>query len=318
MDNHNGYILNEWNNCLSNYSKIKFNEAKEIYIKLSNCKDNYLKSKLRNDLMLNTLYVVLEFIKNNGFIYLNSSSYDMQDIISTCNEIWINKLDSGILLKVNSFKEIFDSKFYKELTEKLNITKYMIDSVVGINSFIDLLFDYIKLKENNLDFTYNKLIRYMTENEKYKNLAARIYHDNDNTDFCYLFDAIIEAFNLNDNDFNLSKTKLEKLKYIIINNGLECLRRDINKISYQDFTNFIIDKCLREKIIEIIFNDSNLNDMEKDILIKTFGLFNTKIKTIKEIADDYNVTIAYIKKIRDKAFFDLRKPCFVTKLKDFM
>ena len=47
--------------------------------------------------------------------------------------------------------------------------------------------------------------------------ADIIYYYDDHTNFIELFDAIIDSFELSDEDLNISKTRLEKIKYIIIN-----------------------------------------------------------------------------------------------------
>ena len=320
MVNHNKNILDEWNDCLSKYSKIKFKEARKIYIELSNCNDEHLKSKLKNDLILNTLYVVFEFIKNNGLIYLNSSSYDMSDIISTCNEIWINKINSGALLNVSNFGEMFDSEFYNKLSEELNITKLAIgeNTVLNINSFVDLLMDYIELKRKNPDLSINKFIEYLKNSKKYTNILQRIYYYGNNFAFCKLFDAIIESFELSDADLNISKTKLEKLKYIIISNGLEYLRENINLVICMDSTNLWLDEYCRNQIVKIIFEGDRLNDIQKDIIAKRFGIIDGRCKSLDEVAADYNVTRERIRQREVKALRMLRYPTYFKKLKELM
>ena len=54
-------------------------------------------------------------------------------------------------------KKKFDSKYYQELLEELGLTKYNIyeNTILDAKNFVDLLFDYIKIKEKNLVFKNN-------------------------------------------------------------------------------------------------------------------------------------------------------------------
>ena len=110
-------ILNEWNKTISSYHTFKFVEARELYQKIVSIDDSNLKRQYMQELIVGTLYVVSNFIKSNGLLYLNSVSYDMNDIISISNEIWLSKINSGKLLEVNSFREMFDSDYYNALNE---------------------------------------------------------------------------------------------------------------------------------------------------------------------------------------------------------
>lgn len=320
MGSYNRNILNEWQDCISNYPKITFKEAQKRFIQLSKCEDNYLKEKLRNDLIQGTLYVVFDFIKNNGLIYLNSSSYDMEDVISTCNEIWINKIDAGALLNVSNFREIFDYEFYYKLSEGLNITTYSVSEnmMLNINSFIDLLMDYIKLKEEDINFSVNKFIQYLKSNKKYESILQRIYYYGNSFAFCNLFDAIIKSFELDDNDLKITKTKLEKLKYIIISNGLEYLRENINQVVCMDSTNLWLEENCKSQIIKIIFEGDRLNDSQKDIIAKRFGILDGKGRSLEDVAKEYHVTRERIRQREIKAIRMLRNPTTYNKLKELI
>ncbi len=292
--------LKEWSKVIESYPKISFLEARSLYLKLINSENKDSKRKIRDNLILSTLYIVLNFILDSGLIHLTSSSYDISDIISTCNEIFIDKIDSGCLLKINSFKDIFDSNFYKELMKKLNIVKYSLGTI-DLNTFIDLLIKYLDLtsKDSNLD--YYKLLDCLKENNYY---------------LLELFKAIIKSLKID--DITLSKTKLLKLKYMLISNGLEYLRIDIDKISYADFTDTLIDRCYFERIVEILRESSSLDEFQKEIIIKRFGLVNGNYHTLDELANEYNISREKIKQIIIRALRKLRQPEFVKKIKDLI
>lgn len=313
-------ILAEWDSSIEKYPKFKIKEAKKTYTELFECNDEKIKKQLRNDLITNTLYVVLNFVKTSGLIYLNSCSYDMSDIISVCLEIWISKIDSGALLNIDSFKEMFDSDFYNKLSEGLNITKYSIseNSIFDINTFMNLLFDYIKLKEKNCTFNYNDLIEYMKNNRRYQTILNRIYYYDDHTNFIELFDAIIDSFELSDEDLNISKTRLEKIKYIIINNGLEYLRTNIDRVVCSNTSDLLIQEYCRKKFYEIVFESDRLNEVQKDILKKRYGFYDGNRWTLEEVAKSHGVTRERIRQREAKILRLLRYPSFSQKYKDLI
>lgn len=311
-------ILNEWNKTILCYKQLKLIEAQQLYKKIINL-DNNLKGQCIQELIMGTLYVVVEFIKKNGLLYLNSPTYDMNDIISVCNEIWINKINSGKLLEINSLKDMFDSDFYNQLYDGLGITKYSIseNTVLDVNTFIDLLMDYIKLKEKDIDFNYSKLIEYMKTNRKYSGIIYKIHYYGNNVDFCEIFDAIIRSFQLEDEDLQISKTKLDKLKYIIINNGLEYLRENINNVVMSDTADSYIEVYCRKQVVDIVLN-SDLNESLKDILVKRYGILDGKARTLDEVAKDHGVTRERIRQKEAKALRLLRHPSRSKKLKELM
>lgn len=319
MENNNK-ILDEWNECISTYPKLNFKDAQKLYIELTNYNDINLKNKLNDNLITGTLYVVLEFIKKNGLIYLNSSSYDMEDVISICNEIWLNKINSGVLLNVNSFREIFDADFFNNLTIGLNIDKNAIveNTIFNIKLFWNLLFDYIKFKNNNLNCNYYSFIESIKTNVKYKGFFYYIYDENYIINCCHLFDAIIESLELGDADLNISKTKLEKLKYILIGNGIEYLRKDIDEIICSDTTEIWLDNYCRKEIMEIIFNGDRLNAIQKDIISKRYGIGDEKCMSLKDIATIYHVTRERIRQREIKALRMLRTPTYSKKIRELL
>lgn len=313
-------ILNEWNKSISDYPKINFNDAQKLYVELVNCNDMNSKNKLKDNLITGTLYIVLEFIKKNGLIYLNSSSYDMSDIISICNEIWLKKINSGVLLNVKNFGEIFDADFYNMLRVGLNIDKNEIieNSIFNIKLFMNLLFDYIKFKNNNIDCNYYSFIESIKNNNKYQEFLSYIYNENYIINCCYLFDAIIKSFELENADLSISKAKLDKLKYILISNGLEYMRQDTEELFCSDTTKLWLDNYCMKKIIEIIFNGDRLNDMQKDIIDKRYGIYEGKCMSLQELATFYHVSKERIIQKEDKAIRLLRHPAFSKKIRELL
>lgn len=158
-------ILNKWNEKVKALGKLKLKEAQELFIEMkkeSNIKEKEIK---RKKLIEETLYVPLNFINKNKVYFTNTISYNMNDVISTIYEIWIELIDAEILVSIDKYSNIFNynSLFYTKLLDKLPIAKYSFERVVVLNTtnFAEILINYIKLKEITSEVTYNKYLDFI-------------------------------------------------------------------------------------------------------------------------------------------------------------
>ena len=82
--------------------------------------------------------------------------------------------------------------------------------------------------------------------------------------------------------------------------------KDGNEISFLDILktpnpDYIKDIDLQDNI-KLLYKYINiLTDREKDIIIKRYGLFNTKEKTQKEIAKEFGISRSYVSRIEKRA-----------------
>ena len=148
--------LNKWYKQIKDYEYLKINEAKELYkLYLETKNINYL-----NRIIEGTLYITYNYINRNHLIYLSSSLYDIDDIISSFLELWVENINEDILLKVSSYSEIINITFIKKLNEKLGIpdTKVIEYSNVNTKLLEELLCLYISEMEtkNKVDFNLFK------------------------------------------------------------------------------------------------------------------------------------------------------------------
>ena len=316
--NDNIKVIEEWEKSISIFPKLSLDEAKDLYQKLKKETEIEKIKTLKREVIEGTLYVVLNFIKKNSLANLNSSAYDMNDIISVCNEIWIKKINLDSFLKIKNFNQMFDGEFFSLLNDGLAITKYSIseNTVLTINTFVELLIEYGKLKRNNPNITYNEILKYMDSIPRYHYLVYEIERYSNNNNIFVLFDAIINSFE--EDLIDISKTKLEKIKYILISNGLEYLRQDINEISSNDTCELWVEQFCKNRIIDIVLTCESLNDSHKDIIIKRFGLLGERCYTLEEIAKIHGVTRARIRQKEAKVLRILRDPKYTKQFKDLI
>lgn len=304
--------LQNWYSIISSVEKIDLSTAKKLYTDIQNETKETKKNNIREELINKTLYVVYNFISKNDFQYLNSRTYDLDDIISICNEIWINMIDSGKLLKVDKFSQMFDYQFYSELTEKLIVNKYQISeiTILDIEIFADLLFKFIEEKSNSSEFKYNDFIELIINesqhNYKYKNIVYKIFKFRDYCVGTYeLLNCIYKSLR-SDENVTISKTKLHMFKYILLNNGLDFLLRDLDNVQVDDIANSIINDMHYQDILSLIFDGDIINEDEKSILKRRFGIGIFNCHTLDEISKQDGLTKERIRQKESKAIRKLR------------
>jgi hypothetical protein len=314
-------ILNKWNEEISKYKPLKLDEAKAIYEELLKTNEKDLKKEYMNQLVTGTLHVVASFIKRNNFIYLNSPSYDMNDIINTCNTIWLEKIIDGQLLNVDSYSLMFDSNFYNQFKELLGISDIQISDTFGITSiiFFELLDEYIKFKESSQkqDFAAFMHILYNAEGSYYTFHRYNLDEFVINKVF-YLFDEIIKSFEISDDDsIKISKTTLIKLRNIIISNALEYSRKPITEVIETDSTDLVIEEECRRKVKDVFYS-SRIRDRHKTVVEKLLGLKDGKAKTLDEVSKELGVTRERVRQITKKTIRALRHPIYTKQLKSLI
>ena len=84
---------------------------------------------------------------------------------------------------------------------------------------------------------------------------------------------------------------------------LALIRKEISFIDILKTPNpdFIKDIELKDNI-KLLYNFINvLNNREKEIIIKRYGLYNQKEQTQKEIAKDFKISRSYVSRIEKRA-----------------
>lgn len=302
-------ILNMWNEKVKTLGKLKLKEAKELFIEMkkeSNIKEKELK---RKKLIEDTLYVPLNFINKNKVYFTNTISYDMNDVISTIYEIWIELIDAEILVSIDKYSNIFNynSLFYTKLLDKLPIAKYSFERVVVLNTtnFAEILISYIKLKEITPEVTYNKYLDFIKK-ELNKNKDVFKYFSG-----CYclysiytLLEAITNKLTEVDSS-KLSKAKIDKLKYLLIDRGLTDSIQTFEESLPIDIEKAIIEDNYNSQILNTLLN--GLNGEEVELIRKRFGIGEYRCHTLEEVAKQINVTRERVRQREIKTLSKLRR-----------
>lgn len=308
-----------WGKCISSFEKLKLKEAQKLYIELINEDDITKRNLLRNRLIEGTLHVVYEFIEVSKFIYFKSIKFDIEDIINLCCESWINIIDSGKLLSVNSFSMLFRF-IYGNLNVEFANDRYFFKNYTALSyeDFFELFISFIRINDKGLDISYNNFIIYISnlkeKNSKYINIT-----DYKILTIFRLFNGIYNACLNESYSIELSKTRMIDLRNILLSIGIESFIKNIDNIELADyqlekFENDII--C--ERFSNEIFNMNFLTEKQKDILIRRFGFFGREQEYFPTIAEDYNLVPESIRQYENRALNKILKKVDCSKYKDIL
>ena len=213
--------LMQWYNQISSFERLKLTEAQDLYRKAIDTQNETLKKSYMDKLISGTLYVVYEYIKRNGLELFVSSSYDMNDIISSFNEVWIKKLYNGDLLNVDRYSLLFTSPYFNEVYDNLCGDEIIVNEQfnVSIDCLIELLTSYILYRNKELDKSFKRVIEETFYTDKWNSWANYTYDDV--IEMIPLLERIYDNLNFDKtDDLNLRKTKIADYLRLVIDIGL--------------------------------------------------------------------------------------------------
>lgn len=291
--------LDKWYKQIKDYEHLKINEAKRLYkIYLETKNINYL-----NRIIEGTLYITYNYINRNHLIYLSSSLYDIDDIISTFLELWVENINEDILLKVNKYSEIINITFIKKLNEKLGIPDIKVIEYSNVNTKLlgELLSLYISEMETKDKVDFNLFKR------KYYEIYNCSFNEGYEISTIYLLiSKIYKNSNIKyETDVNKRNAKIKKYIKIIIDSALN-----------ETLDNYIINEYVEECVINrtmlnIFINKVDeliTNERNKEIIYHRFGLGNYEKLSLSDLSKKYKITECRIKQIEDREIRLLRYP----------
>ena len=295
--------LMQWYNQISSFSKLKITVAQDLYRKAINTQDELLKKTYMDELILGTLYVVYEYIKRNGLELFVSSSYDMNDIISSFNEVWIKKIYNGDLLNVDKYSLLFTPSYFNEVCANLSGDEIIVNEQfnISIDCFAELLSLYILFKNKSLTKSFEQVIK-----EYYYDTSRGAYYTyNKVFNMIPLLERIYDNLNFDKmDDLNLGKTKIANYLKLIINIGL------IEPISNEfpdknDMEDSITTDVVMEYFIANV-DEALTNQKEREVIHERFGLDNGNPQLLETIGKNKGITRGRVRQIEARALRKLR------------
>lgn len=321
-------ILEEWKEQIDVFPKLNIEEAKALYIEASTEVEKTKRQDKFNSLIEGTLYLIYNFVKRNKLDNVNSSSFDIGDLISICNEIWIKELYSGEILNVDSFSKIIDRSFCSKVVEALRDTDFSASDVtiLNANEFGDVLYEYIKYTSELGYVDYKKFFQVIDEHivyyQQYYGFTSRTnQHNFSNLDLVgqtyLIFESIVNSIKDENDDINLTRTKLDKFKNLLLDVGMQKLRVDDESVYETDFSDRLVDTIVRNDFARAVMNSKYLDDRKKDVIVRLYGIFNQARESRESVAKRYNVTEARLAQIHNKAIAKLALDPEVRKNRNF-
>ncbi len=307
--------LVQWYKQISSLPKLKLTVAQELYRKATNTQDETIKKKYMNELILGTLYVVYEYIERNGLELLVSSSYDMNDIISAFNSVWIKKIYNGELLNVDKYSLLFKSSYFNEVYNNLCGDEILVNEQLGVSTccLIELITLYIAYRNKEVEKPFQEVIEETFFTNRWNNWSYYIYKSVIAT--IPLLEKIYNNLNFDKlDDLNIGKTKIGDYLKLIINMGLmEPISNELpdrNDIE-DDVTTNIVMKHFVEDV------DKILDDRQRSIIHERYGLDNDEPQFLKTIVPHHDITIARVRQIEAQSLRKIRsRRDFVQKYKE--
>lgn len=297
--------LMQWYNQISSLPKLKITVAQELYKKAINTQDETLKKKYMDELILGTLYVVYEHIKRNELELFVSSSYDMNDIISSFNSVWIKKLYNGDLLKVDKYSLLFTSPYFNEVYNNLCGDEILVSEQLGvsIDCMVDLITLYISYRNKGLEKPFKEVIEETFFTDNWNGWSYIIYKDVIKT--IPLLENIYNNLNFDKlDDFTLGKSKIADYLRLIINMGLmEPISDELPDKS--DMEESITTDIVMNHLIEDV--DKVLDDRQKSIIHERYGIDNGKPQFLETVGQHHGITRERVRQIEAKAIRRLRR-----------
>lgn len=323
-------IIN-WEDQISSFPKLKFEDAKVLYESIVQENDEIVKQKKFNKLIEGTLYVVLNFVKRNKLSCLDNAKYDTDDIINTCCEIWINAIKDGELLNANSFANIIDTTFCTKMAKLLNETDLTVSdlTVISSDTFNIFLYEFIKLNKIRGHVTYEDFLDIFAVVYGYKEDEYRPYYgyrvnefklsDSNLLQQTYeLLSNIVEAIEDEDYEIDFTRTKIDKFKSLLLEIGLQGFEIDIDNVYQGDYSDSLINLVDYSNFIKSVYSCNLLDDRDKDIITKHYGLNGNNGLILEDIASEYNFTRERARQIEAKALRYLRSNEEVRKYKSLL
>lgn len=299
-----------WYEEIKNYEQLGLKEAKELNRLMleSNGED---RCKYREKLIKGTLFLVYYFVCKSGYTAIKSSDFDINDIMNTSIEIWINMLDSGVLLRdsVNDFACLFLKEFYIRINttllgkERLKYFWYE-DSYAQLarGNFGKILEKYIDCIRNNMITDEKDCYDCILECLEQLGILESLNYQ-EISQIYLIFYKITRSLNISDIS-KISITNLDHLKTIFFDMSLYDRNKEVSDNG--EIIDGVNKKIIFSRIRQDIIDEDYLTTKQKKTLIEKFG-FNGDYKTNIALAEQLGISPQAVSQSLEGSFRKLRK-----------
>ena len=261
---------------------------------------------MRDNLIANTMFVVYDFIKSSGLLYLKSNSFDIEDIINATCEAWIDFLDNRILspkLKYSLDLDLVRKRFMNKVIKNLNGSKSKSNDD---NAFFNLtglcLTDFSKILIWYIEESSSEKVTF----DKFKNYFNSSF-DGDVSSTFLLVDKLYNTYFSEVDKGILDEGKIERLNLLLYKCIEDIDNANTKDVVVDDNAFYNLDQKEKRRIINLVLNSAFITKNERMILIDKYGLGEEEALSLGQVAEKYKISKQCVFQQEQKAFVKIRK-----------
>jgi len=279
--------INNWYKMMENVSELTFEEAKDLTKKLSAMPSGNDKNELRDRVINGTLVKVLDYIKRSDFLLLNSSHYDMDDVISAACEVWIEIIDDNRFENTNWYTHMFNSYFHQRISEKLGIISQGEMSKISLmtrDTFARVMSWLFEMNKSNNIISFDDFKEFVRNNRELEFYGITRYEGQLYTAYELMNEIYNSCFNSKDIEPDISINRLKFIQRMMVDSVVVGTFNDeVYNMSTEDVEDIVCKRDEENLFIDNVFNNSKLSELEKEVLLYRMGFFDGKAMPYRKV-----------------------------------
>ena len=284
--------LDSYFEMFNDSKKLNIKEAKILAKKIKESTNEKEKDKLREELLMGTVYQVHKFIKENELLFLCEIGYvEFDDLISSLILAWVENLDKK-LLNVGRYVTLFSRDYFENVAERLGVENLSDTLKIRDCLYIGALASYYRDKDNGneispfFDYTFASGVD-CTEELKKKTV-----------------DIIDKGYQL----YKESGLKESNNTALLGFYGMIFTSIILRSSKYRS-DDFNFEDCVCDKldIDDIIYDSFIISEQAREVLIQRFGFDGLGEKTLDEVGLNMKLTKNRISQICNNSLKKIRK-----------
>lgn len=268
-------VIENWYKEISCFDNLSFSDAKKLYLEYLNTQGENQKRIIMDKIILGTLYNVYTYIKKYNLADACINCEEVEDIIGSLTNQWIQSIKAGALNVFKSYSDIINNDFmnnaYVELYGKSN-------TVFRKQKVARLFYEYYLLRRKGDKFNLYDVFDNAYDKYEYadESFDLRIIP---------LFEKIYETFDLDNKDEFDYNFFLNSIEFLVERAKTDKLSND--QVAEKDCIDETISSIFSDEIIDFLVNDIETGDTHRKIVRRYFGEYRV---TAQEVADEMNMT----------------------------
>lgn len=277
--------IEQMEKVLSTYSKLTIMEAQELLWEWAHENDEKKKKEIMDSVIFGSSHIVFRYIRKNRFLFKENGIFDMDDVINSFWEVWIERIQEGTFYKALDYGELFSDTFINDVIFRITGKDVRMGEKYGINStlFADLFITYLDYLKCGETFTYADFL--MVVDIKGKCVMPEEFFD----ELIQFFELMARRMNFNrdTNIYNLRR-KISVFAKLLAFGKEEITTETIDRVTI-DPEDVVIDKVMLENFMssvdEVLETDLNIG-----LLHDRFGFTDGEVQTYESLGKKYNIS----------------------------